>query len=144
MYQYVPSLYLNLNSEPCNAGFRLACQSVIWQSRRLQIGRILPAKRQTSVGRRLVRVARVIVPDWKWSVSVICVRAYLYITGTTSMYWSKKSFHENMWTDISLTLACEKCHWVCGTSIWWYPSIRILPPSPDKVHVVQLVYTRMY
>ncbi len=61
---------------------------VAWQSRRLHIGRILPAKRhgRTSVGRRLVSVAMVMVPDWKWSVSasVICVRMYLFIAGT---YW---------------------------------------------------------
>jgi hypothetical protein len=49
-----------------------------------------------------------------------------------------------MWTDISLSLACVKWYRVCGTSIWLYPSIRILPLSPDKVHVVQLVYTSMY
>ncbi len=32
-----------------------------------------------------------------------------------------------MWTDISLSLACGKWYWVCGTtrSIWWYPSIKI-------------------
>ena len=42
--------------------------SLAWaagQSRRLRIGRILPAKRQTSVGRRLVMAARVMVPEMK-------------------------------------------------------------------------------
>ena len=33
--------------------------------RRLRIGRILPAKRRTSVGRRLVTAARVMVPEMK-------------------------------------------------------------------------------
>jgi hypothetical protein len=47
-------------------------------------------------------------------------------------------------TFFSLTFACGKRHWLCGTSIWWYPSIRTLPPSPDNVHVFQLVHTSMY
>ncbi len=33
---------------------------------------------------------------------------------------------------------------MCGTSIWWYPGISVLPPSPDKVHVLQLVYISTY
>ncbi len=34
------------------------------------------AKRQTRVGRRLIRVARVMVPDWKCSFGVICRSMY--------------------------------------------------------------------
>ena len=53
-----------------------------WQSRRLRRGKNLPANRRTSVGRRLVRDASVMVPEWKWSVSVIWVSMYGYIPGT--------------------------------------------------------------
>ena len=45
-------------------------------------GRKVPAKHQASVASRLMSVARVIVPDWKLSVSVTCVSMYLYIIGT--------------------------------------------------------------
>ncbi len=49
----------------CNS---LDVASLAWaagQLKRLQIGRILPAKRRTSVGRRLVMAARVMVPEMK-------------------------------------------------------------------------------
>ncbi len=54
----------------------------VWQSRRLHIRRKLPVMNGPSVQERLVSVARVIqvVPDWKWSVSVIYVSMYQYIT----------------------------------------------------------------
>ncbi len=41
------------------------------------------------------------MPDWKRSVSVICVRMYLYVPGT---YWYVLPVLETMLTDISLTL----------------------------------------
>ncbi len=49
-----------------------------WQSRRLWIGRILPAKRQTSVGRRLVGATRVMVPE---------LDLYEYVLVHTSTYF---------------------------------------------------------
>ena len=33
---------------------------------------------------------------------------------------------------------------MCGTSILWYPGIRIVPHSVEHVHVVPLVYTSTY
>ncbi len=119
---------------------------VAWQSRRLSRGRMLPAKHRTSVGRRLIADARMILPDWNevwvWSVWV-CTGTYCV---HTSMYWTNQSFPENKWADFSLTFCNGKWYWAFapfGTSILWYLNIIIVPPSPDIVRV-QLVYTGMY
>ncbi len=77
---------------------------------------------------------------WVWAVWV-CTGTCLVHTG---MYLTKQIFPEIEWADVYLTLSCGNWYWACGTSIWWYLKINIGPPSPHKVHVVQLVYTGMY
>ncbi len=67
-----------------------------------------PAKHQTSVGRRLVRVAKAIVPDWNevcvWSVYVCTCTSQVH----TSMYWYVLSVAERWREDTLVTLACGK------------------------------------
>jgi hypothetical protein len=83
---------------------------VAWQSRREQRDRMLPTKHQTNVGRRLVEVAMMVLPDWKWSVSVIYVTVYWFTQSTyrSGMYWTKQCFPEIEWEVIYLTLGCGK------------------------------------
>jgi hypothetical protein len=52
-----------------------------WQSRSLQRGRMLPAKHQTSVGRKMVNVAKAMEPGWN-EVWVWTAWVLLYITST--------------------------------------------------------------
>ena len=54
-----------LQLPPAPKGWKKAKRLEAWQSRRLRIGRILPVKRQTSVGKRLVMAARMKVPEMK-------------------------------------------------------------------------------
>ncbi len=85
---------------------------VAWQSRRLQRSRMLPAKHRTSVGRRLVRVTRAIVPDWNevwvWTAWVCTCTSPVH----TGMYWSVQSVAGQLREDILVTLGCGK---------WSYP-----------------------
>ncbi len=67
---------------------RARCYPFNWQSRKLQKSRMLPANHRTSVGRRLARVAKEIMPDWNevWTASWwVCTCTSLV---HTSMYWS--------------------------------------------------------
>ncbi len=99
---------------------------VAWQSGRLQRGRMLPAKHRTSVGRRLVRVAKAIVTDWSevWVWTACTCTSPVH----TGMYRSVQSVAEKLreLEDILVTLDCGNWSWVCWRSIWWYPSKRIL------------------
>ena len=101
------------------------------QSRRLLRGRILPANRQTSVGRRLVRVASVMVPEWKCSVECdLCEYVLIqhwYILVCTGI---NKAFLKIWKQTFCFTLNYSWWYLECGTSIWWYPSMIIVPPSP--------------
>jgi hypothetical protein len=114
------------------------------QLRRLQRGRILPANRQTSVGRRLVRVASVMVPEWKCSVECdlgeYVLIQHWYIRVCTGI---NKAFLKIWKQTFFFTLNYGRWYLECGTWIWWYPSMIIVPHSPYNVHVGQLVYPCM-
>ncbi len=91
---------------------------------------MLPANHRTSVGRRLVRVAKEIVPvtAWlEWNVNCFLMSMYLYILSTywyvlvcTKCSWKVERRHTG-------ALDCGKWGWVCWISIWCYTSKRMLP-----------------
>jgi hypothetical protein len=101
-----------------------------WQSRRLRIGRILPAKRQASVGRRLLMAARVMVPEMKCEldlyVYVLVQTQYVLFTPSTysvrtifpvyvrGTYWYVLCLQKYGSGCCLMLFACAKCVWhVC-------------------------------
>jgi hypothetical protein len=88
---------------------------------------MLPANHWTSIGRRLVRVAKETVPDWNevWTASWwVCTCTSVV---HTSMYWSVQSVAGKLREDILVILDCDKWSWVCWMSIWWFTSKQMLP-----------------
>ncbi len=79
---------------------------------------------------------------WVWSVWVCTGTAMVH----TGMYWYKQRFPKQMRADVYLTLDYSRWYLECGTSIWWYSSMILVPPSPWQVHhdVGQLANTGMY
>ena len=77
---------------------------------------------------------------WVWFVWVCTVTSLVH----TGMYWYKQSFSKNMRADVYLTLNYSRWYWECGTSIWWYPSMIIVPPSPYTVHVGTYQFVNMF